>query len=97
MVQYCCSNDNQEFGGTAYHRVNDDVELGASVGWTTGEQATRFALATKYQVDRNTLVRAKIGNNSLLALAATYTLREGKQSNFETFENSRMFHKKSLL
>lgn len=53
------------------------MELGASVGWTTGEQATRFMLASKYKINENITLRAKIANNSLLAFAATVNLKPG--------------------
>jgi hypothetical protein len=81
------ANDNKEFGGTALHRVNEEMELGASVGWTTGEQATRFMLASKYQHDENTILRAKIGSNSLLAAAATFTLKPGLKATLSTQVN----------
>ena len=36
------------------------LELGANVGWTSGENATKFAVAAKYQLAPETVLRAKV-------------------------------------
>lgn len=67
--------NNNEFGGNIYHRVSKDLELAANMSWTTGEQQTRFGVATKYNLDQDTTVRTKINNSSQLAVALTHNLK----------------------
>ncbi len=54
--------------------MNDEIELGANVGWVSGEQATRFGLGAIYKVDRDMCFRAKVSNASQLAVAMTHSL-----------------------
>jgi hypothetical protein len=68
------TNDGREFGGSVYHRVNKNVELGAQLGWTVGDSTTRFGLASKYQVNSDLAVRAKVDNKSQVSLSATHDL-----------------------
>jgi hypothetical protein len=58
------------------------LELGANVGWRTGDSNPLFGLAAKYQLDRDTIVRAKISNNSQLGFALTQTLKPCKIFSF---------------
>ena len=60
-----------------YQRVNGNLELGANVGWTSGEAGTRFGMAAKYQLARETVVQAKLANNSQVAVAMTHDLSDG--------------------
>lgn len=78
------SNDGREFGGSTYHKVHKNVELGAQLGWTVGDQGTRFALASKYLVNNDMLLRAKIDNKSQVALSATHDLNSGVKLTFST-------------
>jgi len=70
-------NNGNEFGGNLYHRVNSQLEMAANLNWTSGEQATRFGVGAKYDVDRDTVVRAKIDNASRLGVGLTHTLKPG--------------------
>ena len=71
-------NDGSEFGGNVWHKVNKDLELGANIGWTQGENTTRFGVAAKYQTNPDTVFRAKLSNTSQVALAMTHSLNRGK-------------------
>lgn len=42
--------DGKEYGASWYHKVQNNVELGAQLGWLVGDQNSRFALASKYKV-----------------------------------------------
>lgn len=53
--------------------------MAANFNWTTGEQATRFGVGAKYDIDRDTIFRAKINNASQLGVGLTHTLKPGKQ------------------
>uniref|UniRef100_A0A915I878 Voltage-dependent anion-selective channel n=1 Tax=Romanomermis culicivorax TaxID=13658 RepID=A0A915I878_ROMCU len=67
--------NNNEFGGNIYHKVNGDLELAANMSWMTGEQTTRFGVAAKYNVDKDTILRTKINNNSQLGVALTHAFK----------------------
>jgi hypothetical protein len=70
-------NNGNEYGGNLYHRVNNQLEMAANLNWTGGEQATRFGVAAKYDVDRDTVFRGKINNASQLGVGLTHTLKPG--------------------
>jgi len=67
-------NDGNEFGASLYHHVTRDLELGAQLGWTIGDQSTRFAVGSKYAVSADHTLRAKLNNQSQLTLATTHNL-----------------------
>jgi len=68
------TNDGKEFGGSLYHRVHKNVELGATLGWVTGEDKTSYALGSTYRISPDLLLRAKIDNKSNVGLAITHAL-----------------------
>lgn len=70
-------NDGAEFGGSIYQKVNDKVETAVSLAWTAGSNNTRFGIATKYQIDQDAYVSAKVNNSTLIGLGYTHTLRPG--------------------
>lgn len=85
-------NDQTEFGGSLYHKINPNLELGVNLGWTSGEQATRFGLAAKYQVDKDWTVRAKLSNSSQVGLAMTHQLNEHVKLTMSSLVNLQNFH-----
>jgi len=68
------TNDGREFGASLYHKIHKNLELGAQVGWTAGEQQTRYGIASKYRIHNDLIIRAKIDNKSLVAVSATHEL-----------------------
>jgi len=66
-----------EYGGSVCHKVKKDLELAANMSWVAGEQMTRFGVAAKYDLDKDTVLRAKINNTSQLAVALTTSLNPG--------------------
>jgi len=80
-------NNNTEFGGNVYHRPNGKLEFAANVGWRTGDNNPLFGLATKYQVDKDLVVRAKISNSSQLGVALTQSLNPSLKVTFSTLVN----------
>lgn len=68
------TNDGREFGASLYHKVHKNLELGAQLGWTVGDENPRWGLATKYRVNPDLFVRAKVDNKSQVALAVTHSL-----------------------
>lgn len=70
-------NDSTEVGGSIYQRINDQTEIGCSLSWSSVNNATRFALASKYQLDKHATVQAKVNNLSQVGLSYTQQLRDG--------------------
>lgn len=70
-------NDGTEVGGSIYQRVNDKTELGVSLSWSSVNNQTRFALASKYQLDKYASVQAKVNNLSQIGLSYSQQLRDG--------------------
>ncbi|XP_071105863.1 non-selective voltage-gated ion channel VDAC2-like [Haliotis cracherodii] len=70
-------NDGQEFAGSIYQRVNSDLETGVNLSWTSGTNATRFALGAKYTLDKNSSLNAKVNNSSQIGLGYSQKLRDG--------------------
>jgi len=68
------TTDGKEFGASWYHKVHKNLELGAQLGWTNGENSTRFGLATKYRVNPDLTIKAKVDNKSNIAVSATHDL-----------------------
>jgi len=70
-------NDGQEFSGSVYQRVNDSLESGINLAWTSGNNTTRFGLGCIYKLDNDSSLRAKINNASQIGLGFTHKLRTG--------------------
>jgi hypothetical protein len=70
-------SDSTEVGGSLYHKVNKDLEMGVSLSWSAGNNATRFAIASKYQLDKDASVQAKVNNMSQIGLSYSQQLRNG--------------------
>ncbi|KAI6241391.1 Voltage-dependent anion-selective channel protein 3 [Aphelenchoides fujianensis] len=68
------TNDGKEFGGSLYHRVHKNVEIGAQLGWINGADNTNYALGSIYRVSPDLVLRAKVDNKSNVGLAATHSL-----------------------
>jgi len=69
------TTDGKEFGGSLYHRVHKNVELGAQLGWTnTDGEKTSYALGSSYRITPDLLLRAKVDNRSNVGLAVTHAL-----------------------
>ena len=70
-------NDGTEVGGSIYQRVNPQLELGVSLSWSSVNNQTRFALASKYQLDKYANFQAKVNNLSQIGLSYSQQLRDG--------------------
>jgi len=68
------TTDGKEFGGSLYHRVHKNVELGAQLGWINGEDKTSYAVGSTYRITPDLLLRSKVDNKSNVGLAVTHAL-----------------------
>lgn len=76
---YGIRNDANEVGGSVYQRINDRLETGVQLAWTAGSNQTRFAFATKYQMDPQTVVSAKVNNICQVGVSFQQLLRAGRE------------------
>jgi hypothetical protein len=72
-------NDANEVGGSVYQRINDRLETGVQLAWTAGSNQTRFAFASKYQLDPQTVVSAKVNNICQVGLSFQQLLKPGRK------------------
>lgn len=69
--------DEREFIGTIYHKVSRRLETAVQMEWTAGSNDTKFAIAAKYCPDMDTTFRAKLNNDTQLALCYQNVIRNG--------------------
>jgi hypothetical protein len=70
-------NDGNEVGGSVYQRLNNRLETGVQLAWSAGTNQTRFALASKYQLDSQTAIGVKVNNICQVGLSFQQLLRPG--------------------
>jgi voltage-dependent anion channel protein 2 len=85
-------NDGQEFAGSIYQRVNDRLESGVSLAWTSSNNATRFGLGCIYKLDSASTLRAKVNNTSQIGLGITHRLRQGITLSLSTMIDGKNFN-----
>ena len=67
-------------GGSVYQRINNRLETGVQLAWSAGTNQTRFALASKYQLDPQTAIGVKVNNICQVGVSFQQLLRPGKPS-----------------
>jgi len=77
MQVLCNVNDASTFSGLVYQKVKNGVQLGVQLSWDKGQSATRFGVATKYSLDADSSVNAKVNNAGQIGLGYSHTLRDG--------------------
>lgn len=70
-------NDATEFAGSVHQKINKDLETGVSLSWTAGSNLTRFALGSKYIIDKDSSINAKVNNSGQVGLGYTQQIRDG--------------------
>merc|ERR1711890_76277 len=76
FVLHTSVNNGTDFGGSVYQKVSDSLETGVSLGWSSANSNTNFAIGAKYVLDGDS-VRAKINNKSEVGLGYQQKLRDG--------------------
>jgi voltage-dependent anion channel protein 2 len=74
------TNNLSVFATSYYHRVNAQVEAGAKATWDAksgNASGVGLEIASKYKLDSNAFVKAKINNQGIAALAYSQLLRPG--------------------
>lgn len=85
-------NDGREFGGSIYQRCSDRLETGVQLSWTSGTNATKFSIGAKYDLDKESSVRAKVNNSSQIGLAYQQRLRDGITLSLSTLIEGKNFN-----
>ena len=71
-----------EFGGSVYHKVNRDTEVGVDISWVSGTAATKFGVAAKHKLDQSSHVNLAIDNKSNIKLGYTNSIKPGVKVTF---------------
>ena len=74
--------DLNEFGGTVYNKVNSKTEVGVTVNWTGGTQATKFGVAAKHKLDSQSHVNVAADNANNLKVGYTNEIQPGVKVTF---------------
>lgn len=70
-------DNGKDFGGSIYQKVSNELECGVSMKWSAGSSDTLFGVGSKYKLDNDASLHAKINNKSLIGLGYTQKLRPG--------------------
>ncbi|XP_054916584.1 voltage-dependent anion-selective channel protein 2-like [Poeciliopsis prolifica] len=89
---HTCVNEGSEFSGSIYQKVNDKLETAITLAWTAGSNNTRFGVASKYMLDKDTALSAKVNNASLIGLGYAQTLRPGVKLSLSALIDGKNFN-----
>jgi len=76
MILHANGSDRKVFGGGIYHKISADLETGVTVNTTVGG-STSFGIGCKYALGKDSCVRAKVDNSSVVGLSYQQKLRDG--------------------
>lgn len=71
-------NNGREFGGSIYHKVKPGLEGAINLAWNSSNNVTEFGLGTKYDLDQDASIRAKVNSQLQIGLGYQQVLRPGK-------------------
>lgn len=70
-------NNGCEFSGLIYHKVKPDLQGAINLEWNSSNNITQFGIATKYNLDQDASMRAKVNSNLQVGLGYQQKLRDG--------------------
>jgi len=70
-------DDGQEVNCSIYQRLNEDLESGINVAWSSNSNVTKFGLGFHYKIDKDSAVRAKVNSSSQVGVGFIHRLRPG--------------------
>ncbi len=71
--------------------MNPKLETGIDLGWTSTKSETSFGIGAKYELDKQSSVRAKVNNSSQIGLGYQRKLRDGVTLTLSTLINGKKF------
>lgn len=92
FVLHTAVNDGQEFAGSIFQKCSDKIDVGVQLSWTSGTNNTKFGLGTKYQLDQDAALRAKVNNNCQVGLGYQQKLRDGITLTLSTLIDGKNFN-----
>lgn len=72
-------NDTSEFTGSIHQKINKDLETAVNLSWTAGTNTTRFGIGSKYCLDKDSSIRAKVNNSGQIGLGYAQNINDGIQ------------------
>jgi hypothetical protein len=78
------TNDAKEFGASVHHKVHKNFEFGIQYMWKLGDLENQWGFASKYQMNPDLCLRAKVDHQSQVTLAATHKLSDTVKLTFTT-------------
>jgi len=70
-------DDGQEFNCSIYQKLNDQLETGVNVAWSSNSNVTKFGLGCHYKLDKDSAIRAKVNSASQIGVGFIHRLRPG--------------------
>ncbi|KAK9300756.1 hypothetical protein QLX08_006625 [Tetragonisca angustula] len=70
-------NNGCDFSGLIYHKVKPELEGAINLEWNSSNNVTQFGIATKYNLDKDASIRAKVNSNLQVGLGYQQKLRDG--------------------
>ncbi|XP_015588270.1 voltage-dependent anion-selective channel [Cephus cinctus] len=70
-------DNGRDFGGSIYHKIKPGLEGAINLAWNSSNNVTQFALGSKYDLDQDASVRAKVNSQLQIGLGYQQKLREG--------------------
>jgi len=92
LTMHAAVNDGSEFNGSVYQKVNDKLEAGLILNWTSGTNVTKFGVAAKYSVDKDSTFRAKLSNNGQIGLSYQQKIKDGITLNLSSLIEGKTFN-----
>ncbi|KAI8822040.1 eukaryotic porin/Tom40 [Fimicolochytrium jonesii] len=87
------TNALSTFAASYFHRVNADVEAGAKATWVKSlDNTVHVEVGTKYFLDNDASLKAKVDNRGLLGLGYTQILRRGVKLSLGGLFDTTRFH-----
>jgi len=69
--------DLGNFEGSVHQKLGKKLETGVNFAWSKSSNATRFGIAAKYDMDRDTSFRVKVNNQAQIGCAYSQNVQDG--------------------
>lgn len=70
-------DDGQEFDCSIYQKLNESLETGIAVAWSSNSNISKFNLGCHYKLDQDSAIRAKVNSSSQVGIGFIHRLRPG--------------------
>lgn len=70
--------NGRDFNGSIYHKVKPGLEGAINIAWNSATNTTQFGLGTKYDLDHDASLRAKVNSQLQIGLGYQQKLRDGE-------------------